>query len=235
MAIGAVAGSAGMRHLGGVDELGLVVMAGYADCFGVRLRQHDFSVFRRSVAGIAAPGLEGRMHELHHQLGRRGLMGIVALHAVGGGERLTLMRFLQVSILGIVAIEAERRRRFGQMELVVHGRFGAGFVGNVAGVTAHVERGMAAALLWRVHSGLVATEAEVLFFGAGHGLEELILVVADVGIVASEAVAHRGGMHGALDARSPLIVMAGEAKRKGRGGDQLDARNVFVYADLMAA
>ena len=162
-------------------------------------------------------------------------MGIVALHAVGGGERLTLMRFLQVSILGIVAIEAERRRRFGQMELVVHGRFGAGFVGNVAGVTAHVERGMAAALLWRVHSGLVATEAEVLFFGAGHGLEELILVVADVGIVASEAVAHRGGMHGALDARSPLIVMAGEAKRKGRGGDQLDARNVFVYADLMAA
>ena len=38
-----------------------------------------------------------------------------------------------------------------------------------------------------------------------------------------------------LDAGSFLIVMTGEAERRRRSGDQLDARDVFVYADLMAA
>jgi hypothetical protein len=43
-------------------------------------------------------------------------MRIVALDAVGRGEGLVLVSLLQVRILGIVAIEAERRGRLGEME-----------------------------------------------------------------------------------------------------------------------
>jgi hypothetical protein len=81
----------------------------------------------------------------------------------------------------------------------------------------------------------VATEAEVFFFPAGSRLQELILVVAGVRIVAGEAVANRGRMHRPLDVGRFLVGVAGDAKRGRSGGDQLDARDVFVDADLMAA
>ena len=119
-------------------------------------------------------------------------MRIVALQTVGRAEGLVLMRLLQIRILRIMAIQAERRRSLGQMEAVLRRRFGAGLVGDMAGVAAHIERGMTAALLGHIQSGLVATEAEILFFVARKRLEELILVVAGVRIVAGEAVANRG-------------------------------------------
>ena len=154
VAVGAVARRAGMRHLGRVDQLGLVVVAGDAERLGVGLRQHDLSVFCRRVAGIAALRLERRMLELRHQLGRVRLMRIVALEAVGRGEGLVVVGLLQVCILGIVAIEAERRRGLGQMEAVFRGWLGAGFVGDVAGVAAHIERGVAASFLRDIQAGL---------------------------------------------------------------------------------
>ena len=53
VAIGAIAGRAGMRHLGRVDRLGLVVVAGHANCLGIGLGEHYFSFLGRRVAGFA--------------------------------------------------------------------------------------------------------------------------------------------------------------------------------------
>ena len=47
----------------------------------------------------------------HHQFRRRGLVRIVALHAIRCAERLILVRLLQSCVLRIVAINAQRRRR----------------------------------------------------------------------------------------------------------------------------
>jgi len=52
------------------------------------------------------------------------------------------------------------------MEPVLRRRFGAGLVGEVAGFAAHVEGGMAAALLRHIQPGLMAGEAEVFLFAA---------------------------------------------------------------------
>ena len=128
VAIGAVAHGAGMRHLGGVDQLGLVVVAGDAE-----------SLWRPSASARPCRLLPGAwqvsqllpqraMRELRHQLGRCGLVRIVALQAVGGGERLILVRLLQVRVLGIMAIQAERRSGLGEMEIGFRRRLGAGLV-----------------------------------------------------------------------------------------------------------
>ena len=93
-------------------------------------------------------------------------MGIMALQTVCRAEGLVLMSFLQASIVGIVALHAERRSRLGEMEPIFRRRFRAGLVGNVASVAAHVERGMTAALFGHIQSRLVAVAAEILFFPA---------------------------------------------------------------------
>ena len=235
VAVGAIAHGAGVRHLGRLNQLGLVVMAGHAQRLDVGLRQHDFSILHGRMAGFAALGLERRMKKLGHQLGRRRLVRIVALQAVGGGEGLVPVGLLEVRILGVMAVQAERRGRLGQMEPVLHGRRGARLVRQVAGIAPHVQRGMTAALFRNIQSGLVATEAEVLFFPARHRLQKLILVVARVRIVAGEAIAHRRRMHRPLDVRRFLVRMAGEAKPGGSGRDQLDPRHVLVHPHLMAA
>jgi len=53
--------------------------------------------------------------------------------------------------------------------------------------------------------------------------------------VASETVANRRGMHRSLDVCGFLICVAGNAKRGWGGGDELDAGDVFIDPDLMAA
>ena len=73
---------------------------------------------------------------------------------------------------------------------------------------------MTAALLRHVQSRLVATQAEVFFCLARQRLQQLILVVAGVRIVAGQAVAHRGRMHRPLDVGRLLVRMAGEAERR---------------------
>ena len=90
-------------------------------------------------------------------------MRIVAGRAVRGSERLIVMRLLQRRILHIVAIEAERRSRLGQVKLVLGSRIRAALVRRVAGVASHVERGMTAALLGNVQALVVAREAKIVF------------------------------------------------------------------------
>jgi hypothetical protein len=175
------------------------------------------------------------MLELRHQLGSSRLVGIVALNAVGRCEWLALMGFLEIRILCVVAIEAERGCPLGEMELVVHRRFGAGFVSYMAGVTAHIERGMTTAFFRDIQTCLVTTQAEVFPLVAGFGLQELILVVAGVRIVAGKAVADRRRMHHSLDVCRLFVGMACEAKVGRSGSDEYYPRDIFIDPDLMAA
>lgn len=94
VAVGAIAGRSRVLHLGGVDQLCLVVMAGDTNLFCTRLRKDNLAVFGRGVAHVAAFVGEGWMHKLRHKLGRGGLVRVVAPEAIGGRERLTLVSLL---------------------------------------------------------------------------------------------------------------------------------------------
>ena len=71
--------------------------------------------------------------------------------AVGRGERLILMCLGESGILRIMAVDAQRRSIFGQMEIKFALASLARFVGDVASVAAHIERRVPAAA-FRAHS-----------------------------------------------------------------------------------
>lgn len=217
------------------DLLGLVRMAGDAQGLRVGIGQDDFPVLRGSVADFAGLIRERRMRELLQQFGFRRLVRIVALNAVRIRKRLVGVCLLQRGILRVVTIEAKTRSRLGQMEVEFLLSLFAGLVGRMAGLAAHVERRMAAALLGNVDPDVVATQAEVFFLTSRGRLQKLILVVARVRIVTLHAITHCGTVHGALDVGRILIRMAGQAQARRRGRDQLDPRDVFVNANLVTA
>ena len=64
-------------------------------------------------------------------------MRVMTLNAVCCSEGLILMRLLQICIFRIVAVEAERWRRFGEVEPIFKIGIGAGLMGEVTGVAAH--------------------------------------------------------------------------------------------------
>ena len=235
VAVGAIAGSAGVLHFCGVDQLGLVVVACDANFFCGGLSEDDLPIFGSGMAHVAALVGEGRMHELCHQLGRRGLVRIMAAQAVGGGERLTLMRLLKAGGLGIVTVQAKGGCGFREMELVLGREIGAGFVGGVAGIAAHIERGVAAAFCRNIQALRVAVETEVLALFAASGLKQLIFVIGFVRVVALGAIADGRWMHMALDLGGILIGVAAETKFVRSGRNELDVRDVFVYPDFVTA
>ena len=161
--IRAIAGGAGMLNLCGVDQLSLIVMAGYAQSLGIGLRENDFPVLGRSVADLALLVGERWVGKLGHQLGSSGLVRIVAAYAVRSLEGLVLVRLLQVSILHIMAVDAEGRGRLGQVIVELYLAYLAGFVRGVARVAAHIEGSMAAAFLGNIQAGIVAAQAEIFF------------------------------------------------------------------------
>lgn len=93
-------------------------------------------------------------------------MRVVTGGAVRGRKRLIVMRLLQRRILHVVAIHAECGSSLS--EVIIELRFAnfSNFVSRMASVASHIERGMAASLLWDVESLLVAIEAEILAFVA---------------------------------------------------------------------
>ena len=187
------------------------------------------------MADFAGLLSEGGMDELRHQLRRRRLMGIVAAQAIGGAEGLIPMRLLQACVLGVVTIQAQCRCGFGEVEIKFRLPFFAGLMGHVAGFASHVERRVATAFVGNVQSDLVATEAEILFFSAGAGFEQLELVIAGVRIVALHAIAHCRAVHRAFEIGCVLVGVAGEAQGRGRCGDQLHPGYVLVDPDLVTA
>ena len=169
-----------------------------------------------------------------HQLGRIRLVRIVAGQAIGLFERLVLVRLLQVGVLHIVAIDAQRGSVLGQMVIKLALAPLARLVRDVASVAAHVEGGVAASLLWNIRSLRVAAQAEIVFLIAGGWLQQLVLVVGSMRIVALHAIANGRWMNRPLISRGVFVGVAGEAQLVGSGGDQLYARDVFVDPDLVA-
>ncbi len=191
MARGAITLRPGMLHFGLLNFFCLVTVAGNAYSFRVRLCQDDLTVLRRRVAGVALSTRKGWMRVGLHQLWLGRLMGIVALYAVRGGERLSLMRFDQVRRTRVVAVEAKRRARLRQVIIELLFALFADFMSYVAGLATHIQCRVPAALLGYVGSLRVASKTEVLCFVAGSGLQKLILVVGLMRIVALHAIANR--------------------------------------------
>src|SRR5579864_234189 len=106
---------------------------------------------------------------------------------------------------------------------------------QMAGIAAHVEGGVSAAVLRDINSDVVAAQAEVLFpRGAGCRFHKLNGVVRLVRIVALHAITHCRRMDG-LPSLHLLLVVAAEAKCLGRRGDQFDPRYIPVDSDFVAA
>ena len=145
----------------------------------------------------------------------------MAAGAVGGGERLILVRFLQRRILNIVTVHAQGGYSLGQMKVVLLRQIGTGLVRHMAGVAAHVESRVTAALLWNVLALIVAGETEVFLFSADCRFQQLILVVAGVRVVAGEAVANRWLVNRTLNLCRVFFGVAAEAELVGRRGVSL--------------
>jgi len=155
-----------MGNFGGLDQFGFVLVAGNAQRFGVGLGQHDFPVFGGRVANFALLFSEWRMREFRQQLGRGGFVGIVTAHAIRALEGLVLVCLLQVGTLDIMTVEAQRRRRLGEVIVELDFANLPRLVRGVAGVAAHVESGVPAAFLGNIEAGRVATKAEIFFLVA---------------------------------------------------------------------
>ena len=233
VAIDAIAHGTGMRHLGALDLLGLFVVAGDAEFLGAGLGQDHFAVLSWLVTEFTLLFAERYVHELLHQLGALGLVRIVAGQAIGLLKGLILMRLNQIAVFYVVTIQAESRRRLGQVKPEFAFRARSGLVGEVAGIAAGVERWMAAPFFRDALPNRVATEAQVAFLVPGGRLEQLELVVGSVRIVTLEAVAHRRLVHCALDFGGILVGVAAETEIERRGRSQLDARQILVDPNLM--
>lgn len=200
VAVGAVARGSGMLHFRLLDEFGLVGVAGDADVLDVGLREYDLSILRRSVTGCAAILIgKRRMHEPRHQFGLSRLVRVVALQAVRSSEGLTLVRLDQRFILDVMAIDAKRRDAFVEVLVELDLADFTDLMRGMAGVAAHVERGVAATFRGHVRPLRMTVKAQVLALLAGSRLEQLVLVVGLVGIVALDAIAHGGRMDRSLE------------------------------------
>ena len=162
-------------------------------------------------------------------------MRIMALRAVRCAKRLPLVRLEQGSIFDVMAIDAQRRNRLGQVIVELLFTALSDLVRRVTGVATHIKRGVTAALFGDVHAFRMAIEAEVFSLVSIRRFEQLELVIGSMRIVALDAVANRGRMDRAFERRGILIRVTSDAERLRSGRDQLDARDVFVDPNLVAA
>lgn len=91
-------------------------------------------------------------------------MRVVALETINRGKGLVIVRLLQVAIFRVVTIQAQRRGGFFKMTCKFSLAGIAHFVDGMAGITAHVQRSVAASFRWNVQSCGVAGQAEVFAF-----------------------------------------------------------------------
>jgi hypothetical protein len=94
---------------------------------------------------------------------------------------------------------------------------------------------MAAAARWSICSLIVAGETQIIFLLARCRLQQLILVVGGVRIVARQAISNRRGMNVPFDLRGVFIAVAGEAYFVGCGRDQLYMCDIPVDPNFVAA
>jgi hypothetical protein len=161
VAVGAIASRTWMLNLCFLDLFGLLGVAGDANLLRGSGDQHHFAVFWRCMAGIALPAREWHVGELRHQMLLRRLVRIVAGKAVRFIERLTLVRLDKGRIFRIMTIDAKGRSILGQVEIEFALTALAGFVGYMAGIAAHVQGGVTAAVLGDIDPDLMAAQAQV--------------------------------------------------------------------------
>src|SRR5450631_4452089 len=235
MTIRAITGGAGMLHFGGLDQLCLVAVAGDAEGLDIGLGEDNLAVLGRRVAQFAFPVGERRMYEFRHQLRRRRLMWIVTAQAICRAEGLIVMRLLQGGLFRVMTVGAQRRSRFGQVELVFGCKIRTSFVRRVTAIAAQIQRGVAASFVRNIRALGVAGEAEIVFLLAGGRPQQLVLVGRSVGIVAGQAIANRRRVHVSFDLCCIFVSVAGEAELVRSGRDQHYPGGVFIHPDLVAA
>jgi hypothetical protein len=108
-------------------------------------------------------------------------------------------------------------------------------VRNVASIATHVEGCVSATLCRNIQSGRVATQAEVLLLIARLRLQQLVLIIGDVRVVALEAISRRRWVNLTFDVGGIFVGVAGKTQSVGSGRDQLDVGYISNGADLVAA
>jgi hypothetical protein len=155
-----------MLHLGTLNLLSLLSVAGHAEFLGTCLRQNHFAVLGRLMADIALFLTKRQVHESLHQLRPVGLVRIVACQTIGFLERLILVSLDQRAVFNIMAIQAKRRRSLCQ----VIPKFAIGtwprFVIDMAGIATGVERQMPAAFFGHIQPDPVAAQAEIILLAS---------------------------------------------------------------------
>jgi hypothetical protein len=169
-----------------------------------------------------------------HQLGATRLVRIVALHTIGSGKRLVVMRLLQAGVLRVMTVEAELRRRFGQVisEFDVVGI--TGFVNGVTSAAAHIQRRVPASFFRNIQANRVTAQAKIFCFVPGDRLQQLLFVRGLMRVVALNAVADGWWMHSALGFRGVLVGVARQTELAAGGRDQFDASDGLGNPDFMA-
>ena len=128
-----------------------------------------FPSLAAAMARVALLACKRIVHERLHQLGRPGLMRVVALQAVGLLERLIPVSFDDRRIFQVVAVNAQRGSVLNQ----VIGEFTLGRIArlmrDMAGIASHVERRVPAASLGNVHAFVMTRQAEVFLLGFSGG------------------------------------------------------------------
>jgi hypothetical protein len=105
-------------------------------------------------------------------------MWIMAGQTVCGPKWLALVRLAECRILGIMAVNAQRWGIFGQVEIKFAFATLAHLVSNVAGIAAHIQSCVSAAILRNIDADLVATQAKIRILRvSASGLKQLILIV----------------------------------------------------------
>ena len=145
------------------------------------------------------------------------------------------MRLLQCRILRIMTVDTQRWGRLREVKAVFQSRLCAALVRDVAGVATRVECSMTAAFFRNIRALGMAGETEIVFLVACGRLQQLVLVLRRMRIVAFEAIADRRRMNGALNFGGIFVGVAGETESVGCGSNQLYTGDILVDPDLVAA
>ncbi len=81
----------------------------------------------------------------------------------------------------------------------------------------------------------MASETEIVFLVAGGRFQQLVLVIRRMWIMTFQAIAYRRRVNGALELGGIFVGMAGETEPVGSGSDQLNAGDILVDPNFMAA
>ena len=181
------------------------------------------------MAGVALPTGKRHMGELRHQLLAGRLVRIVAGQAIRLFERLSLVRLDDGRIFGIVAIECRAPERPWSGDSQTRACRALRSCGLCDMCRSPYPGRRDGCRLSGRRDPLVTAQTEIrILCVSALGLEQLVLVIGGVRIVALHTVAHRRRMDFPFDFSSFLFGVAGDAKGYSGGGKELGAGNILL-------